>query len=112
MGHLCGICIIPRWKRRIGSIKGRVVFLGNVVVDQFHDEATFRDMGSSPATLEVAKAVDFYGCLLGHAIEIADGEQAYIQAETQGTPTWICHPHDQPPSWWRTKFPKHEEASM
>ena len=42
---------------------GRVAFLGNTVVDQFHDEATFRDMGSSLATLEVAKAVDFYGCL-------------------------------------------------
>ena len=42
---------------------GRVAFLGYTVVDQFHDEATFRDMGSSLATLEVAKAADFYGCL-------------------------------------------------
>ena len=70
----------------------------NAVVDQFHDEATFRDMGSSLATLEVAKAAGFSGCLPGHAIEIADGEQAYVQAEMQGSPTWICLPHDQRPS--------------
>ena len=69
--------------------KGRAVFSGSAVVYQFHDEAAFRGMGSSRATLEAAKAVDFYGCLPGHAIEIADGEQAYVQAEMQGTPTWI-----------------------
>ena len=57
------------------------MFLGNVVVDQFFVEATFRDMGSSPATLEVAKSVVVYDCLLGHVIEIADAEGAYIQAE-------------------------------
>ncbi len=51
--------------------KWRVVFLGNVVVDQFHDEATFRDMGGSPD--KVANAAEFYGCLLGHAVDIAGG---------------------------------------
>ena len=50
--------------------KGRVVFLGNSVVDQHHDEATFRDMGSTPATLEAAKEADFYGCLPGHVIKL------------------------------------------
>ena len=85
--------------------KRLVVFLGSAVVDQVHDEATFRGMGSSPATLEVAKAVDFYGCLSGHAIDIEDGEQAYVQAEMQGTPTRICLPHDQRPSWWRKRYP-------
>ena len=45
-------------------------------------------MCSAPATLEVAKAADLYGCLPGHAVEIVDGERAYAQAEMQGTPTW------------------------
>ena len=61
--------------------KGRVVFLGNADVDQHHDEATFGGLGSSPATLEAAKAADFYGCLPGHVVEVADGAQAYVQAE-------------------------------
>ena len=74
-------------------------------MDQYHDEATFRDMGSAPATLEAAKAADFYGCLPGHVIETADGEQAYVQADMKGTPTWICLPPEQSPAWWRQKYP-------
>ena len=69
---------------KVRKYKGRVVFLENAVVDQFHDKATFRDMGSSLATLEAAKAADIYGCLLHHAIKIAHGEQAYVQAEVGG----------------------------
>ncbi|MFM7986620.1 MAG: hypothetical protein ACKPKO_45625, partial [Candidatus Fonsibacter sp.] len=61
LGHLCGICVEKNSEmdEKYRTYKGRVVFLGNAVVDQFHEEATFRDMGSSPATLEAAKAADF-----------------------------------------------------
>ena len=62
-------------------------------------------MGSSLATLQAAKAVDFFGCVPGHAIEIADAEQAYIQAEMKGDPTWICLPPEARPEWWKKKFP-------
>ena len=72
-----------RWRLHTGSTKGRVLCLGNSVADQYHDEATFRDVGSTPATLEAAKAADFCGCLPGHVIEIADGEQAHVQAKTK-----------------------------
>ena len=66
--------------------KGRVVYLGKAVVDQFIDEATFRVMGSLLATLEVVKAAECYCCLPGHAIEIADGEQAHVQVNMKGSP--------------------------
>ena len=107
LGHLAGICVEKNSEMEIEhrKYKGRVVFLGNSVVDQFHDEATFRDMGSTPATLEAAKAADFYGCFPGHVIETANGEQAYVQAEMKGTPTWICLPPEQRPEWWRKKYP-------
>jgi hypothetical protein len=107
LGHLCGICVAKNSEMEAlyRKYKGRVAFLGNAVVDQFRDEATFRDMGSSPAILKAATAADLYGCIRGHAIDIADGEQAYVQAEMQGTPTWICLPPDQRPSWWRKSFP-------
>ena len=36
---------------------------------------------SNPATLEAAEAVDAYGIMDGHVIEIADATQAYIQAK-------------------------------
>ena len=67
--------------------------------------ATFQDLGSSLATLQAAKAVDVCGCAPGHAIEIADAEQAYIQAEMKGDPTWICLPPEARPEWWTKKFP-------
>ena len=107
LGHLVGICVDKNSEMEIEhrKYKGRVVVLGNSVVDQYHDEATFRDMGSTPATLEAAKAADFYGCLPGHVIETADGEQAYVQAEMKGTPTWICLPPEQRPAWWRQQYP-------
>ena len=42
--------------------------------------------------MEYSKAADFYGLMPGHAAEIADAEQAYIQALLTGTPCWICFP--------------------
>ena len=62
-------------------------------------------MGSSLATLQAAKAVDFYGCLPGHCIEVADAEQAYIQADIQGDPTLIGLPPEARPDWWKKSFP-------
>ena len=67
--------------------------------------AIFQDWGRSLATLQAAKVVDFFGCLANHAIEVVDAEQAYIQAETKGDPTWVCLPPGARPEWWRKKFP-------
>ena len=55
----------------------------------------FQDLGSSPATLDASRAVDAYGAAPGHVIEVADAEQAYVQAEMKGTPTWVCLPPEQ-----------------
>ena len=63
------------------KFKGRVVFQGDRVIDQNFDAAMFQDLGSSPATMEAAKIADFFGCVPGHSLEIADAVQAYLQAE-------------------------------
>ena len=65
----------------------------------------FQDLGGSLATLQAAKAGEFFGCLPAHAIEIADVEQAYIQADMKGDPTWVCLPPEARPEWWRKKCP-------
>ena len=65
------------------------------MVNQNYDAAIFQDLGSAPATLEAARAADAYGCSPGNAIEVADAEQAYVQAEMEGTPTWISLPPEQ-----------------
>ena len=36
---------------------------------------------------------------------MVDAEQAYIQAEMKGDPTWICLPPEARPEWWKKKFP-------
>ena len=81
------------------------MFQGNQVYDQNYNYAIFQDLVSSLATLQAAKAVDLFGVALGHAIAISDAEQAYIQAEMKGDPTWICLPPEARPEWWRKKFP-------
>jgi len=43
--------------------KGRVVFLGDRVKDQFGRVAVFEEMSSSPAALEAGKFCDYYGLL-------------------------------------------------
>ena len=53
------------------------------VYDHNHNYAILQDLGSFPATLQAAKAVNVFGCFPGNAIEIADAEQAYIQADRQ-----------------------------
>ena len=65
------------------------------MVNQNYDAAIFQDLGSSPATIEASRAADAYGTAAGHDIEVADAEQAYVQAEMLGTPTWICLPPEQ-----------------
>ena len=43
--------------------KGRVVFLGDRVRDQYGRVAVFEEMSSSPAALEAGKLCDYYGML-------------------------------------------------
>ncbi len=90
MGYLLGICVeknseLPE-SDPARKFKGWVAFQGNRVVDQNYDAAMFQDLGSAPATMEASKIGDFYGCVPGHSLEIADAVQAYVQADMKGTP--------------------------
>ena len=62
------------------KLKGRYANQGTQVVDEYQEAALFNGLGSSPATLEGAKAVDAYGCLPKHEIQQADASAAYTQA--------------------------------
>ena len=84
MGNAFGICVEKGSEMPQGhkdrKFKGRYVYQGNQVVDEYQEAALFNELGSSPATLEGAKAVDAFGCLAGHKIEQADASAAYAQA--------------------------------
>ena len=47
--------------------------------------------------MEGSKAADCYGCFDGHDTQIADADQAYVQATLKGPETWIGLPSDQVP---------------
>ena len=68
--------------------------LGNQVKNQFWEAAFFQDLGNSPATFEASRWADFYGCLPGHGVKLADAIQAYIQAVLTGPPCWVELPED------------------
>ena len=95
-GHLFGICAEKNSELPLGHLqikfKGRGVFQGNRVTNQNWEAAIFQDLGSCPATMEAPKTADFYDLIPGHGVEIADAEQASIQASLTGTPCWICFP--------------------
>lgn len=76
------------------KLKYRVVFLEDRVRTQNWEQAMFQDQGSSPATMEAAKFADMYGLFPSHDIEQADAEQAYVQAELKGPPTYVVLPED------------------
>ena len=58
--------------------KGRLVFRGSDVKDEYSDIAIFNELSPSPATLEASKAVDAYGLIDGHTSSQCDAEQAYV----------------------------------
>ena len=83
--------------------KGRFVFQGNEVKDEFNQNAIFNELSSSPATLEASKAVDAYGLIDGNTSSQCDAEQAYVQSKLGGAPTWVFVPRDRWPETW-SKF--------
>ena len=97
MGYLFGICVEKNSELdpSMRKYKYRVVFQGNRVVDQNYEAAIFQDLGSTPATLEASRVADAFGAQENWATEIADAEQAYVQADMKGTPTWVCLPPNQ-----------------
>jgi hypothetical protein len=64
------------------------------VKNQHWEAAFFQDLGNSPATFEASRWADFYGCIPGHNVKLADAMQAYIQARLTGPPCWVELPED------------------
>ena len=98
MARIHGICFEKNYQLPKGNpsrkFKGRGVLLGNQVKNQFWEAAFFQDLGNSPATFEASRWADFYGCLPGHGVKLADAIQAYIQAVLTGPPCWVELPED------------------
>ena len=58
------------------------------------EAALFQDLGNSPATFDASRWADYYGCLPGNDVQMADAIQAYIQAKLSGVPCWVELPDE------------------
>ena len=92
------------------KFKGRVVFLGNNVINQDFESGIFADLGNAPSSLESGRLVDAYGASEGNSSQVADAIQAYLQSEMKGDPCWITLPDDAHPGkvWGPQHFSKEE----
>ena len=107
-GDIFGICGAKGSELQEGDPakkwKGRFVFRGSDVKDEYSDTAIFNELSSSPATLGASRAVDAYGLIDGHTSSQCDAEQAYVQSRLGGTETWVRIPKDRWPAEWAGKF--------
>ena len=54
--------------------------LGDNVIDQDFSWAEFCELGSSPPSMEAAKALDAMGSLPGYVVKTGDARGAYTQS--------------------------------
>ena len=82
--------------------KGRIVYRGDAIKDEFFEWALFGEVASSPSSMAASKAADFWGALPGHAVQYSDAEMAYTQADMGGDPTYVRLPK----AWWPDSWHK------
>ena len=112
MARVHGICVEKNYQLPHGNpsrkFKGRGVLLGNQVKNQHWEAAFFQDLGNSPASCEASRWADFFGCLPGNDVKLADAIQAYIQAKLTGPACWVELPIDAWPEgieYWKFRRP-------
>jgi hypothetical protein len=98
LGYLFGFMVEKGAEFPEGDVrrkwKYRVVFQGNMVVDQDWQAACFEQLASTPANLESSRYADLYALFPGHSVEARDVQQAYLQAELRGPPTYVVLPKE------------------
>ena len=90
MGRIFPICTekfseCPEEQR---EMKGRLVFQGNDVRDEFGNPALIEDMGSSPANMESGRVNVTHGAVPGHKSTTSDAWSACTQSKLFGPKTW------------------------
>ncbi len=89
LGRICELCHEKESElagRDPGKkMKGRAVLLGDNVRDQDFNWAEFCELGSSPPSMEAAKALDaIWGSLPGYVVKTGDARGAYTQPLLKG----------------------------
>ena len=101
-GELMSICSIKHWESPTKrKHKGRIVFRGDCVKDEFNAAAVFQELSASPTTIHSANSAIAYGCIPGHSVSQADAVRAYVQSELKSKhETWVVIPRELWPKDW------------
>ena len=84
--------------------KGRIVFRGDDVRDEFGAAAIFQTLSAQPTSVAAANANIAYGCIPGHKTTQADAVQAYVQSDLKRKhPTWVHVPKELWPAAWHSR---------
>jgi hypothetical protein len=109
IGRICELCVQKNSELKdddpLKKYKGRAVFLGDNVKDEYFDWAEFGELGSNPPTMEAAKSLDCLGCLPGYSVKTGDAKGAYTQSYLKAEiVTWVHLPRDRWPKSWEGKY--------
>ena len=83
------------------KMKGRAVLLGENVKALGFNWAEFCELGSSPPSMEAAKALDAVGSLPGCVVKTGDARGAFTQSLLKGVETWVTLPDNRWPKPWK-----------
>ena len=105
-GNLMTICSLKfaEMAEALQRYKGRIVFRGDDVRDEFGAAAIFQTLSAQPTSVAAANANIAYGCMPGHKTTQADAVQAYVQSDLKGKhPTWVHVPKELWPAAWHRR---------
>ena len=87
--------------------KGRIVFRGDCVKDEYGNHTIFQELSSSPTSIHSANSAIAYGLLPGHKTTTVDAIRAYVQTTLKSKhETWVHIPRDLQPKEWQGKWTK------
>ena len=99
---LCGLKhaeLAPEFQR----FKGRIVYRGDRVLDEFNNLVFFEETSTSPTGLVALNASLFWGSLPGHEVSCSDAVQAYLQSELREE-TYVILPKELWLEGWEQRF--------
>ena len=102
LGDLMSICSIKHWEsEELRRYKGRIVFRGDSVKDQWNATAVFQELSASPTSIHTANSTIAYGCIPGHTTSTSDAVRAYVQSTLKSKhETWVSIPKELWPDEW------------
>jgi hypothetical protein len=108
VGNLMTICSIKfhEMAQEYWKYKGRIVFRGDDVKDEYGAPAVFQNLSASPTGVHTTNSTIVWGSLPGHSVQVSNAIRAYIQSTLNSQhETWVLIPPELRPKHWAARRP-------